>query len=99
MKKIFIALSIGCMSVAAISSCAYAQNTAQPVAFNNSKHFRTTIRNMAALESTAYMGTFVSDVKEINARAIKDFHLRFNDANNAMWFSDRNGYTTYFVKV
>jgi hypothetical protein len=98
MKKILFALSMGCMSLAAISSCAYAQNAAQPVAFNDSKHFKTIVRNMAALESPAYMGTYVPDVKEINARAIKDFNLRFNDANNAMWFSDRNGYTTYFVK-
>ncbi|MEJ0083141.1 MAG: hypothetical protein WDM78_19835 [Puia sp.] len=53
---------------------------------------------MAALESTAYMGTFVPDVKDINAKAIKDFNARFNGANNAMWFSDKNGFTTYFVK-
>jgi hypothetical protein len=84
--------------VAAISNCAHAQNAAQPVAFNDSKNFKATVRNMAALESTAYMGTYVPDVKEINTRAIKDFNARFNGANKAMWFSDRNGFTTYFIK-
>jgi len=98
MKKILFALSIGSMSLAAISSCAYAQNAAQPVAFNDSKHFKSTVRNMAALESPADMGTYVPDVKNINAKAIKDFSTRFNDANNAQWFSDRNGFTTYFIK-
>jgi hypothetical protein len=98
MKKILIALAIGITSVAATSNCARAQNTAQPVAFNDSKHFKSTIRNMAALESPAYMGTFVPDVKDINAKAIRDFNVRFGGASNALWFSDNNGFTTYFVK-
>jgi hypothetical protein len=98
MKKILFTLSIGLMSMASIISCAYAQNTAQPVAFSDTKHFKSSIRNMAALESPAYMGAYVPDVKNINAKAIKDFNGRFADANNAMWFSDRNGFTTYFIK-
>ena len=98
MKKFLFALSFGFTSLAAISNCAYAQNTAQPVAFNDSKNFKSTIRNMAALESPADMGTYIPDAKEINAKAIKDFNARFNGVNNAMWFSDRNGFTSYFVK-
>jgi hypothetical protein len=97
MKKILFALSIGFISVA-IGNCAYAQNAAQPVAFNDAKHFKSSVRNMAALESPAYMGTYIPDVKNINAKAIKDFNGRFADANNAMWFTDRNGFTTYFIK-
>jgi len=98
MKKIFIALSIGITSVAAISNSASAQNSAQPVAFNDSKNFKSAVRNMAALESPAFMGTYVPDAKNINAKAIKDFNTRFSGAGNAMWFSDKNGFTTYFVK-
>jgi hypothetical protein len=98
MKNFLIALSIGITSLAAISNCAYAQNSIQPVAFNDSRNFKAAIRNMAALESPAFMGTYVPDVKDINAKAIKDFNTRFNGANNAMWFSDRNGFTTYFIK-
>ena len=60
MKKILFALSIGFTSLAAISNCAYAQNSAQPVAFNDSKNFKSTIRNMAALESPAYHGHLCS---------------------------------------
>jgi hypothetical protein len=98
MKKFLFALSVGFTSLAAISNCAYAQNAAKPVAFNDSKNFKSTIRNMAALESPAFIGTYVPDVKDINVKAIKDFNARFNGANNAMWFSDRNGFSTYFVK-
>src|ERR1700760_4547264 len=98
MKKFLIVLFIGFTSVAAISNCVYAQNSVQPVAFNDTKNFKSMIRNMAALESPAFMGTYVPDVKDINAKAIKDFNARFSGANNAMWFSDRNGFTTYFIK-
>ena len=98
MKKFLIALSVGFTSMAAISNCAYAQNSVQPVAFNDSKNFKAAIRNMAALESPAYMGTYVPDVKDINAKAIKDFNARFNGTSNAMWFSDANGFVSYFVK-
>ena len=98
MKKFLIVLFIGFTSAAAISNCVYAQNSVQPVAFNDTKNFKSMIRNMAALESPAFMGTYVPDVKDINAKAIKDFNARFNGANNAMWFSDRNGFTTYFIK-
>ena len=98
MKKILFVLSIGFTSMTAISSCAYAQNAAQPVAFNDPQHFKSAIRNMAALESPAYIGTYIPDAKNINAKAIKDFNGRFADASNVMWFSDRNGFTTYFIK-
>ncbi len=53
---------------------------------------------MAALESPAFMGTYSPDAKNINAKAIKDFQTRFSGANNAMWFSDDNGFVSYFVK-
>ena len=98
MKKFLFALSIGFTSLAAISNCAYAQNSAQPVAFSDTKNFKSTIRNMAALESPAFMGTYAPDAKTINAKAIKDFNTRFSGADNAMWFSDKNGFTSYFVK-
>ena len=76
MKKILAVLSIGCISMAAINKSAHAQNAALPVAFNDSKHFKTTIRNAAALESPATMGNYVADEKKINTRAIKDFNGR-----------------------
>ena len=98
MKKILLALSFGFTSIPALCNCSYAQYSAQPVAFNDTKAFKLSIRNIAALESPASMGTYVPDAKKINAKAIKDFQTRFADANNAMWFSDANGLVSYFVK-
>lgn len=98
MKKILIALSFGFTSIAALSNCAYSQRSVTPVAFNDQVNFRSAVRNMAALESPAYMGTFVPDTKNINAKAIKDFEGRFANVSNTMWFSDRNGFVSYFVQ-
>jgi hypothetical protein len=98
MKKILLALSFGFASIVALSNCSYAQNSAQPVAFNDSKAFKLSVRDMAALESFSTMGTYVPDEKKISTKAMKDFQTRFADANNAMWFSDNNGFVSYFVK-
>jgi hypothetical protein len=43
------------------------------------------------------MGTYIPDAKSINAKAVKDFQARFVDAN-AQWFTDHNGFVSYFVK-
>jgi hypothetical protein len=98
MKKILLALSFGFTSLAALCNSSYAQNSAQPVAFNDTKAFKLSVRDMAALESLSTIGTYVADEKKINSKAIKDFQTRFADANNAMWFSDANGFVSYFVK-
>ena len=98
MKKTLIALSLGFTSIVALSNCVYAQNSENPVAFNDTKSFRSSIRNLAALESPAFMGTYSPDAKNINAKAIKDFQGRFNGASNTMWFTDDNGFVSYFVK-
>src|SRR5664279_6452055 len=98
MKKILTALSIGCISFAAPSNSANAQNSNNPVAFNDSKSFKNSIRYMAALESPAYLGNFAPDSKTINTKALKDFSERFSSPDNARWFSDKNGFVSYFVK-
>ena len=98
MKKILIALSFGFMSIAALSNSAIAQNSNNPVAFNDSKSFNSSIQYLAALESPATMGTYVPDSKNINTKALKDFGQRFDNPSNAKWFSDRNGFVSYFIK-
>jgi hypothetical protein len=98
MKKVLFALFIGFTSIAAFTNCVNAQNSAIPVAFNDTKSFMPSIRYIAALESTDNMGTYIPDGKSINAKAVKDFQSRFTDANNAQWYSDRNGFVSYFVK-
>lgn len=98
MKKILFALTIGFSSIAVLSNCVLAQNSAMPVAFNDNKSFRSSVRDVAALESPADMGTFVPDAKSIHTRAIKDFETRFNNVADARWYSDGNGFVSYFVR-
>ena len=98
MKKILFTLTIGLTSIIAFSSFTYAQNSDSPVAFNDVKNFKSSIRNLAALESLTFMGTYVPEIKDINSKAIKDFQVRYNRVKNAMWFSDRNGFVSYFVQ-
>jgi hypothetical protein len=98
MKKVLFALAIGFISMTSLKSSVYAQNSENSVAFSNAKNFRLSIRNAAALESSASMGTYIPDAKSIHARAIKDFRTRYAGADNAMWFSYKNGFISYFVK-
>jgi hypothetical protein len=98
MKKNLFALCIGFTSIIALGTCVYAQNSVSPVAFNDAKNFKLSVRNLAALESPAFMGTYAPDAKDINAKAIKDFQIRFNKAGSPKWFSDRNGFISYFVQ-
>jgi hypothetical protein len=98
MKKTLLALAFGFTSIMALSNYAFAQYSENPVGFNDTKNFKESVRNLAALESPAFMGTFIPDAKNINAKAIKDFQGRFNGASNAMWFSDASGFVSYFVQ-
>lgn len=97
MKKSLFALAIGFVSVAAISNCGYAQYAENSIAFNNAKNFKSSIRHAAAMEMPAFLGTYVADATKINSKAVKDFQGRFNQASNAMWFADRDGFVSYFV--
>ena len=98
MKKVLFAISIGFISIVALNHAVYAQNSQNPVAFSDTKYFRLSVRNVAALESLAYMGTYVPDTKSINAKAIKDFQTRYAGVENAMWFNGKKGFVSYFVK-
>jgi hypothetical protein len=97
MKRILITLSLGIASIAALSNGAYAQNSEHPVAFND-VNFKSSVRNLAFLESPAFMGTYIPDATKVNTKAIKDFQARFNTANNNMWFEDKAGFVSYFVQ-
>jgi hypothetical protein len=98
MKKILTALSIGFTSFTVLTSCVYAQSSVKPIAFHDAKTLKSSIRNMAALESPATMGTYIPDAKKVNAKAIKDFTGRYAEASDAKWYSDKNGFVSYFVK-
>ena len=40
----------------------------------------------------------VREGKDFNSKAIKDFKARFQKVDNATWYSDQDGFTSYFVK-
>ena len=98
MKKILLALSLGFTSFAALSNPALAQRYNDPVAFNDTKAFKSSVRYIAALENPAYLGELAADAKTVNNKALKDFGNRFNNPANAKWFSDNNGFVSYFMK-
>ena len=99
MKKILFALSFGFISSVALGNCLCAQKSENPVAYKSLRNFKLSVRNLAALENPALLGTYVPDTKSINARAIRDFQGRYKKVINAMWFSDpKGGYISYFVR-
>jgi hypothetical protein len=69
-----------------------------PVMFTDRKEFSESMLYWSALESRVASGILVSDAKAIKARAVSDFQIRFTDASQVQWYSDQNGYTSYFKK-
>gem|GEM_PF-360407 len=69
-----------------------------PVAFTDRGDFSESILYWSALESREASGNFLPDAKTVKARALTDFQVRFNDASEVKWFSDNNGFTSYFTK-
>lgn len=98
MKKILFALILGLSSIAAIAANTFAQKSANPVGFGDSKNFKSAVFYAAALESPVFLGNYVADAKSINTKAMKDFQARFNEASNTMWYSDGNGLETTFSR-
>jgi hypothetical protein len=98
MKKILFRLTIGLISISVPGGFVLAQHIEGLVAFNPIKNFKSSIRNLAAMESPAFMGDYVPEAKNINSKAIKDFQERYNNIKNAMWFSDQNSFVSYFVQ-
>ncbi len=50
------------------------------------------------LDTTTFKGVFISDKKNVNDKALKDFQVRFDDATEVLWYSGENGFTSYFTK-
>ncbi len=69
-----------------------------PVVFTDRKDFSESLLYWSALESRTASGNFMPDVKAVKARAVTDFQMRFRDVSEIRWYSDHNGYTSYFVK-
>jgi hypothetical protein len=97
MKKILFVLTIGFISISATGNCAVTQKADNPIAFNDAKIFKSAIRYLAAMETPGYLGEYIADEKNVNSKAKKDFTSRFAQANDAKWYSDQNGFVSYFV--
>jgi hypothetical protein len=98
MKKIILALFLGVTHIAAFSNGANGSDIKGPGAFNHPRAYKASIIAMTVLDNPAYLGTFAADTKNINAKATKDFRTRFANTGNAMWFSDAEGFVSYFIK-
>jgi hypothetical protein len=98
MKKTLSALAVGFISILTLSNRAQAQNSAGPVAFLETKSFHSSIRHVADLDKQFSTLNDVKEGKDFNSKAIRDFQARFQKVDNAIWFSDRNGFMSYFIK-
>jgi hypothetical protein len=98
MKKTLSVLALGFMSILALSNRAQAQNSTGPVAFLETKSFHSSIRHVADLAKRVSTFNDVKEENDFNSKAIRDFQTRFQKVDNAMWFSDQNGFMSYFIK-
>jgi len=98
MKNFLFAVSFGFITNALICNRIDAQNSVSPVAFISTKTFHSSIRYVAALENSVSMKSTVPYANDFNMKAVKDFQARFNQVENAKWFSDSNSIISYFVQ-
>ena len=98
MKKITLVLTIGLLSAVAFSESTSAQNSFVYNSLPNDKTLMADVLAMSVPHNTSHAGSYVPDTKTIYAKAIKDFEVRFNHINNAMWFADKDGYEAYFMQ-
>ena len=98
MKKTISVLTFGFMSIVALSQRAEAQNSAGPVAFLETKSFHTSIRHVAELAKQESILNDAAEGKDFNSKAVRDFQVRFQKVENVRWFSDQNGFMSYFIK-
>jgi hypothetical protein len=99
MKKILFALTIGFVCIAALNDCVNAQNSKKDVESNVEKSFMPSIRNLAKLENPDLTGTYILNRNEINIWAARDFLVRFEKIDNAVWFpTSKGGFEAYFIQ-
>jgi len=98
MKKFLFTLFIGFSSFSSFSMCQYPFDSGQPVEFTASKTFAASVRKLILPDNSASVSVFIADTRNVNARAVKDFSQRFNEARNVLWFSNGNGFTSYFMQ-
>ncbi len=97
MKKIVPALVIGFMFISGFSYGVQAQIAAGRVSFINEKAQKSSTRSLTSFKNIASPSHFVPEITDINSRALKDFQFRFDKVDNARWFSDKDGFVSYFM--
>ena len=98
MKKTMSVLTFGLMSMIALNNRVQAQNAAGPVAFLETKTFHSSIRYVSDLTSGVSNLNVEPKGKDFNSKAVRDFQARFQKVENAQWFSNQNGFMSYFIK-
>jgi hypothetical protein len=76
----------------------FGQDAPLPYYFTESKNLASILRHWRSSGNFGSTVVYVPNIKEANARALKDFQSRFKDVEEAKWFSDENGYYSYFIK-
>ena len=97
MNKPILALVAGILAASTIHAGTFAQSTHNVSTFTSTKTFIKSVQTVAALDlAFLFSGTNAVDAKSINVKAIKDFHGRYNNAQNEHWFAISGGYMTSF---
>jgi hypothetical protein len=97
MKKSLIALTSAGLFMAVILSGAHAQGSNNVIAFTDTKSFMSSVRSIYPMLNPADMSSATAtDAADVNAKALKDFKIRFGNAMDAKWFEVPNGFISYF---
>lgn len=97
MKKIIFAILVGLPVLLVSGLSIYAQKDFAYNSLINDKNLNENMLKMANNISPTHLGRNVPDIKNISTRAFKDFQARFEHIDNAVWYSDKNGFEAYFV--
>ncbi len=81
-----------------VKRMAVVKNSPLPVYFTESKTFEFYIRHFKSTKSPGATAIYIPDIKKVNARVLKDFQARYHDVSEAKWYSDENGFYSYFTK-
>ncbi len=98
MKKIVPALVFSFLFVSGFSYGVKAQIAAGRVSFVNEKTQKSSTRSLTAFKNITSPSHFVPEIADINSRALKDFQLRFDKVEDARWFSDKDGFVSFFMQ-
>ncbi len=99
MKKLSVCAMCRFYILMAFSDNANAQNYEKPHDFTSKDLFVSSVHYLAAWQADAKKDIYKPTKKNINVRAYKDFQVRYNEADNVMWYYDpKAGFECYFLK-